>query len=396
MKNPIAGKKTLARALRSVCGLMLAAAALLTPVLAANSDAGSFVERLSEAEVGDLVTFGLYEQDNNPKNGKEALRWIVLDVQDDRVLLLSEKSIDYRPMTPRPDDYDEGGKSYKNYWSHVGWEACEMREWLNGKFLAAAFSSSEQKLIAESIVRGTFYDNYYSDSDEDKRLVCSDTIDRVFLLSEEEVNAYFPDEKDAAAQATEYARALAYEERTEDGYEVDEDFFNDWCSLWWLRNLTSEDYYLVFDPTHIMMSDQYGLASLMVRPALWIGLTKDARTVSDTSDMRIALPPKGYPSAEALKKLTDEITLPKSGSYLEYYEYYTVTPAQGDSIECFRTSSGSQKYRRPFTVAEGTNVWVAAQERGYSCIMYVESVRGEDVARFGWVRSEELSEYDYY
>ena len=32
---------------------------------------------------GDVIKFGEYEQDNNFENGKEAIDWIVLDVQDD-------------------------------------------------------------------------------------------------------------------------------------------------------------------------------------------------------------------------------------------------------------------------------------------------------------------------
>ena len=44
--------------------------------------------------VGDIVTFGSYEQDNNLSNGKEAIEWLVLDIQDGKALLLSKYGLE--------------------------------------------------------------------------------------------------------------------------------------------------------------------------------------------------------------------------------------------------------------------------------------------------------------
>lgn len=40
--------------------------------------------------IGSIVAFGRYEQDGNEENGPEEIEWVVLDVQDGKVLLLSK------------------------------------------------------------------------------------------------------------------------------------------------------------------------------------------------------------------------------------------------------------------------------------------------------------------
>ena len=45
---------------------------------------------LKEAKKGCLVEFGAYEQDNNLKNGKEPIEWMVLDVKNGEALLRSK------------------------------------------------------------------------------------------------------------------------------------------------------------------------------------------------------------------------------------------------------------------------------------------------------------------
>ena len=44
--------------------------------------------------VGDTITFGTYEQDNNTSNGKEAIEWTVLDKNGMSVLLISKQALD--------------------------------------------------------------------------------------------------------------------------------------------------------------------------------------------------------------------------------------------------------------------------------------------------------------
>ena len=44
--------------------------------------------------IGDVITFGKYEQDNKTSNGKEDIEWIILDRQGDKVLLISRMALD--------------------------------------------------------------------------------------------------------------------------------------------------------------------------------------------------------------------------------------------------------------------------------------------------------------
>ena len=81
--------------------------------------------------VGDTITMGRFEQDNNTGNGAEAIEWLVLDVRDGKALVISK----YGLIT------SYYGKSY-------AWEASEIRRWLNGAFLNEAFDDAERACIA--------------------------------------------------------------------------------------------------------------------------------------------------------------------------------------------------------------------------------------------------------
>lgn len=52
------------------------------------------ISRTSSFNIGDIVTFGHYDQDNNEDNGAEPIQWEVIDIQDGKALLLSRYVID--------------------------------------------------------------------------------------------------------------------------------------------------------------------------------------------------------------------------------------------------------------------------------------------------------------
>lgn len=51
---------------------------------------------IAGAAVGDIVSFGSYEQDNNPRNGTEPVDWYVLDKADGEATLLAVDLLDCR------------------------------------------------------------------------------------------------------------------------------------------------------------------------------------------------------------------------------------------------------------------------------------------------------------
>lgn len=156
---------------------------LVVLLLCASSQA--FAAGISMPEVGDLVTFGRYEQDNQTENGKEPLEWIVLDVQGNKAMLLSKFCIDTVIF------YPERVPMY--------WGKSDLRAWMNSDFLQEAFTAEEQESILTTTVTNANPHGMKGAGD--------DTLDKVYLLSKTEVLQFFPEMADRVAYPTEYAKS---------------------------------------------------------------------------------------------------------------------------------------------------------------------------------------------
>ena len=95
--------------------------------------------------------------------------WLVLDKNGDMALLLSEKVLFRR--------------AYNDTYEVKTWEVSTLREYLNNDFLNE-FSPEDRARIAETMVIN-------DDNAEMGTSGGNDTMDRIFLLSEEEVQRYF-------------------------------------------------------------------------------------------------------------------------------------------------------------------------------------------------------------
>ncbi len=109
-------------------------------------------------KVGDEVTMGVYEQDNDTSNGVEPIEWIVLDINEEQVLLLSK--------------YVLCSKKYDYSTEIKGWAMSEIYQWLNNDFLNSSFTDEERQKII------------FTKEDEN-------TIGSVFFLSFDEAVKYF-------------------------------------------------------------------------------------------------------------------------------------------------------------------------------------------------------------
>ena len=208
------------------------------------------IDRIKAAKRGTYVILGAYEQDNDTSNGKESVSWEVLDRKGNRVLLISTFALDHLPF----DQTGEGNT----------WETCSLRNWLNGAFLDATFSSEERKLISTVTVTANKNPQYYKYNET----IGNDTQDRVFLLSTIEYETLIESRGYGAVSegvATDYAIARG---STPDKYGH--------YSSWWLRTPGSASSCVCTYRVGSGLS--YGGSDICegedVRPALWIDLDK--------------------------------------------------------------------------------------------------------------------------
>ena len=195
--------------------------------------------------VGNIVTFGHYEQDNVRENGAEDIEWIVLARDGKHILLLSRYALDTMRYNTRQID--------------VTWEKSGMRKWLNSDFLNTAFSNNEKKVILTTRV-----DNSSSQGNKKWKIKGgNNTQDKVFLLSYAESGKYFSKDADRKCQPTTYAIGNgAYQTR---GF----------C-YWWLRSPGSYKKGAAYVGPVGSRSDNYvNYSHYTVRPAIWIDLDSD-------------------------------------------------------------------------------------------------------------------------
>ncbi len=185
-------------------------------------------------EIGDIVGFGRYEQDNSKKNGAENIEWIVLNKDGDFIFLISRYILDQH--------------RYHDTFTATSWDRCDLREWLNNDFLDTAFTEEEQAIIA----------NNYIENDGKSE----DTYDKVFLLSVEEALDYFETDKERRAEPTEYA--------LKKGVYCAYDKPYGW---WWLRSRANYDSYAAFIDTsgkNHTGGEDVSKKNIGIRPCIWV------------------------------------------------------------------------------------------------------------------------------
>ena len=116
-----------------------------------------------DISVGDIISFGSYEQDNDFANGKEDIEWQVLEVDGNRALLISRYALDCR--------------NFHDEFTDVTWETSAIRQWLNDDFFNTAFSEDEQERIEITTVIAEKNPEYSTSPG-------NDTNDRIFLRSQ--------------------------------------------------------------------------------------------------------------------------------------------------------------------------------------------------------------------
>ena len=182
---------------------------------------------LVNLKIGDTFLFGSYEQDNDLTNGKEDIRWIVLDMDENSVLLLSEMCLN--------------NVQYYEKFADTNWEESTIRDWLKQNFIPDAFTKEEQGFLL---------------SRHNVNLPGNATEDQVFLLSEEEAGKYLPEKQDRIAAATPYA--IARGATTDDSHKT---AAGDPATKWWLRDGRYSD----MDSNYIITVDTDGRITVGIK-----------------------------------------------------------------------------------------------------------------------------------
>ena len=175
-------------------------------------------------KVGDLFSFGTYEQDNDSGNGPESITWRVLAISGSNVTLISQYGLDCL------------------YWNYPHtkeneWQKSDIRAWLREAFVPEAFSTDERAAIVS-----------------------------VTLLTSREAERYFSTDFDRSCEPTAYAIARG----------VDTGRYG-FCS-WWLQDKGSTKYRvcIVDDEGSVRSAlgyytDEFGFA---VRPVIEVDVSK--------------------------------------------------------------------------------------------------------------------------
>ena len=158
----------------------------------------------------------------------EPIRWRILSEDGGSAFILADGIIaNHYYHHTRSSTTIEGETVYASNYKHS-----DIRAWLNGEFLNAAFGEVAQSLIETTEVDNSLYSTGYSSN----WYVCEDTFDKVFLLSyREAVNSAYGFASssltyDTARRMTvsDYARSTGADMDTSDSY------FG--CGNWWLRS----------------------------------------------------------------------------------------------------------------------------------------------------------------
>ncbi len=209
---------------------------------------GILIENLEKADipiVGLIIKLGSYK--GSP------ISWIVLEEKDGKAMLLSEHALDAIP--------------YHEKLEETTWEQCTLRSWLNNDFLNEALATEKHRICTTNVTADA---NPKYDTNPG-----NDTNDKIFLLSINEVEKYFPDDEEKICFATEYAKT------TKMSVDTDKDSRFYGACPWWLRSparnqVTLADvwfnaadvWYDYVDLDGICVDDD----EVAVRPALWINL----------------------------------------------------------------------------------------------------------------------------
>jgi len=229
------------------------------------NDSSTELDSTSSENVGDIINFG-------------EIDWRVLDVQGDRTLIISQEILELR--------------GFHDTRESITWEHSDIRQYLNYEFIYNRFTDAERSRIAQTTIINHCNPWFGTDAG-------NDTIDRIFLLSLEELARYFGDSGQLANRLYDWQWGVDDEyNNARVAYTApDVVFTGEWSNLppgasfaWWLRSPGAINVDLVGDNipgpsyghvgmTYVLGGSEFGLVDIKgvyitkiigIRPALWL------------------------------------------------------------------------------------------------------------------------------
>ncbi|MGN0347775.1 MAG: DUF6273 domain-containing protein [Lachnospiraceae bacterium] len=220
----------------------------IAELIAPTNSLGQLDGDISSAQVGDVICYGTYESDYYDEI--LPLVWDVLYRDEEKILLVTHNVVDMAQY---------------NSETTGTWETSDIRNELNTTYYNQFFTESEKAYILEAVISNpaldTFYSIYYPNGSGFDDSKSADTVDRLFLLSWEEIVVYYEVEKDVYG----YPYFAHMGEVTNDAGEK---------VMWWIRsNILADtascpvinDYNGMGLP---LCTDTYG-----IRPAMYVTFT---------------------------------------------------------------------------------------------------------------------------
>ena len=205
-------------------------------------------KKLNKHKIGDTIQFGGYD-------------WLVLEVKNDKMLILSNKVIENR--------------RYHNIEGRITWAKCELHYYLNNEFYNM-FNIHEKMQIIETCI--TTNNNPWFETEGGNMVN-----DKIFLLSIEEVVKYFGDSGDLKNRKGWYWDNNELILKDENGYYLNDQYNNEriakdnngMASWWWLRSPGNSNLRVVrvrdVGTICVHGSVTRGLSCAGgIRPALWL------------------------------------------------------------------------------------------------------------------------------
>lgn len=295
--------------------------------------------------VGDIIEFGSYEQDNNTTDGAEAIEWQVLATTEDSALLMSRYVLDCVP--------------YYTERSAVTWETSNLRKWMNETFYQTAFTDEQKQEIMTAQLNNE-PNPYYPAVNSG-----NSTTDKLFTLSYQEANRLL-DSSNLNTAATEYARAQGAKFRNDNPEKK---------VYWWLRTPGKEPYYAVVTSVNRNCLDEVGNAvgpklgnadnNTGVRVFMWIRHGKGSITTVSMQSVLSSL--KAQPVVTATP-------VPTATPTPEPTATPTATPNQPIGIGTVKIQDVANANVREKSNEDSTRVGRAMAGQTYPCL----SIAGND------------------